>query len=322
MSSKRPPIADFQQLIEAARENVRRRGRHTIAIAGADQRESVLAASHVSHNGMARCILVGDERRIRALAAEEGVDLSDTQVVDETDPTRAALLAALKVSRGEADLLMKGRISTADFMRGALDKDAGLRTGRLLSHVAVFQMPDLKRLILLSDAGVVVAPTLEQKVEIIQNAVEVAHALGIAQPRVALLAASEVVNAKIRATVEAAILSKMADRKQITGCLVDGPLAVDSAMSAEAARMKGLDSPVAGNADILVVPDIEAGNMLGKAMNYFGGGVLAGVVVGARCPLVVVSRADPEWSKEVSIALAMLVVAAEPRPETPTRAYG
>jgi phosphate butyryltransferase len=316
------PIANFQQLIAAARENTRRDGPHTIAIAGADQRESVLAAAHACHDGMARCILVGDERRIRALAEEEQVDLGDIKIVHEADGTRAAHVAALTVCRGEADLLMKGRIGTAEFMRGALDKDAGLRTGRLLSHVAVFEMPDLERLILLSDAGVVVAPTLEQKVDIIQNAVDVAHALGIAQPRVALLAATEVVNAKIRATVEAAILSKMADRHQITGCVVDGPLAVDSAMSIEAARMKGLESPVAGHADVLVVPDIEAGNMLGKAMNYFGGGVLAGVVVGARCPLVVVSRSDPEWSKEVSMALAMLVVEAEAKKEGHRRGEG
>lgn len=310
MNASQPSIHNFTQLLAAARERARRRGPLTIAVAAADQRESVLAAAEASGEGLARSVLVGDERGIRALAEEEQIDLSGMRIVDQSDPVQAAVVAASIVGRGEADVLMKGRVGTGDFMRAALEPEAGLRTGRLLSHVAVFEMPDVPRLILLSDAGVVVAPTLEQKVDIIQNAVDVAHALGIERPNVALLAASEVVNPKIRATVEAAILSKMADRQQITGCLVDGPLAVDSAMSIEAARMKGLTSPVAGYADILVVPDIEAGNILGKAMNYFGGGVLAGVVMGARCPFVVVSRADPERSKHVSMALALLTAGA------------
>lgn len=308
MEETRPAIRNFDQLVEAAREAALRCGPRTIAIAGADQRESVLAAVHVCQEGLARCVLVGDEGHIKSIAEAEGADLSLVRIVHEADPAQMARVAALLVGRGEADLLMKGKIGTADFMRGALDKEAGLRTGRLLSHVAVFELPGIHRLIFLSDAGVVVAPTLEQKVEIVQNAVDVAHGLGIALPRVAVLAATEVVNLKIKATVEAAILSKMAERQQISGCLVDGPLAVDSAMSVEAARMKGLTSPVSGRADILIVPDIEAGNLLGKAMNYFGGGILAGIVVGARCPLVVVSRSDSARAKQVSIALALLMV--------------
>ncbi|MHB1006961.1 MAG: bifunctional enoyl-CoA hydratase/phosphate acetyltransferase [Chloroflexota bacterium] len=312
MDANRPPIRDFKELVETAVARAKRDGPPTVAIAGADQRESVLAAAHTCGEGLARCVLVGDEARIRAIAAEEGVDLGDARVVHEGDAQSVALRAAMLVGRGEADLLMKGRLSTAEFMRGALAEEAGLRKGRLLSHTSVFEMPGMDRLILLTDAGVVVAPTLEQKIDIIKNAVDVAHHIGIALPRVALLAAIETVNLKIKATVEAAILSKMNDRLQITGCLVDGPLAVDSAMSVEAAEMKQLTSPVAGHADVLVVPDIEAGNMLAKAMAYFGGGILAGVVVGARCPLVLVSRSDSEWSKQASMALALLMV--DPKP--------
>ena len=303
-----PAIRDFAQLREAARAATRRHGPRTIAIAAADQRESVLAAVQAWQDGLARSILVGDESRIREIAETEKVDISALAVVDEPDPNQAALTAARLVGKGEADILMKGSIDTAHLMRAGLDKDVGLRTGRLLSHVSVFEMPGFHRLILLTDAGVVVAPSLEDKVELIQNAVEVAHGLNITQPRVAVLAATEVVNLKIRATVEAAILSKMAERQQITGCLVDGPLAVDTAMSTEAARPKGLNSPVAGRADVLIVPDIEAGNLLGKAMTYFAGGTLAGVVVGARSPFVVVSRSDPEVSKHVSMTLAILMV--------------
>ncbi|MDA8216170.1 MAG: bifunctional enoyl-CoA hydratase/phosphate acetyltransferase [Dehalococcoidales bacterium] len=304
-------IRNFDQLIETAREAARRHGPRTIAIAGADQRESVLAAAHAWREGLGRAILIGDEDRIKEIAQAEHVDLDGITVAHEGDLEMMTRRAAQMVSRGQADLLMKGRVDTARFMRGALDKDVGLRTGRLLSHVAVFEMPGYERLVMLTDAGVIVAPTIEQKVEIIQNAVAVAHRLGIPLPKVAVLAATEGLNLKIKATVEAAILSKMADRQQITGCLVDGPLAVDTAMSPEIARAKGLTGPVAGQADILVVPNIESGNLLGKAMNYFGGGILAGVVGGARCPLVVVSRSDPEMSKHVSMALALTIVSSQ-----------
>ncbi|MHB1133608.1 MAG: bifunctional enoyl-CoA hydratase/phosphate acetyltransferase [Chloroflexota bacterium] len=309
MPEAQPPIRNFAQLLQAAREVASQHGPRRIAIAAAAQRESVLAAVEAWGAGLARSILVGSQRTIHEIADAEGVDISALQIVDEPDPLAAAALAARLVGRGEADFLMKGGIETAHLMRAGLSQEAGLRTGRLLSHVGVFQMHGYHRLILLTDAGVVVAPTLEQKVEIIENAVAVAHRLGIELPRVAVLAASEQVHLKIRATVEAAILSKMADRQQITGCVVDGPMAIDTAMSGEAARLKGLLSPVAGRADILVAPDIEAGNLLAKTMIHFAGGTLAGVVMGARSPFVVVSRADAEISKLVSMALAVLMTA-------------
>jgi phosphate butyryltransferase len=211
------------------------------------------------------------------------------------------------VSEGRADIAMKGKIETSDFLRAALTRELGLRTGRLFTHVASFEIPGFDRLIFISDAGVVVAPNLEEKVQIVQNAIFVAHALDIELPRVAILAATEVVNPKIPTTLDAANLSKMADRGQIQGGLVDGPLALDNAISPESARIKGIKSEVAGYADILIAPDIEAGNVLAKAITYFAQGKMAGVVVGARCPLILPSRSDTREAKLVSLALGVML---------------
>jgi phosphate butyryltransferase len=208
---------------------------------------------------------------------------------------------------GHADLAMKGKIETGDFLRAALDREVGLRVGRLFSHVAVFEIPGFDRLLFVTDSGVVVAPTLEQKVEIVQNAIAVAQRLGVKQPRVAILAATEMVNPKIPTTMDAANLAKMADRGQIQGGLVDGPLALDNAISPESVAIKGIKSVVAGSADILVTPDVEAGNMLAKAITYFARGKMAGVVVGAKTPLIVASRSDPHETKLISTALGVLL---------------
>jgi phosphate butyryltransferase len=211
------------------------------------------------------------------------------------------------VARDEAHCAMKGRIFTADFLKAALDPSVGLRTAKLLTHVAVFDIPGFDRLVLLSDAGVLVAPTLEQKIHIVQNAVDVAIRLGVDTPRVAVLAAAEMVNPKIPSTMDAASLSKMADRGQIYGGVVDGPLALDNAISPESARIKGIKSEVAGYADILIAPDIEAGNVLAKAITYFAQGKMAGVVVGARCPLILPSRSDTREAKLISLALGVML---------------
>ncbi len=223
----------------------------------------------------------------------------------------ASLAAARKVMElvrmGHADLAMKGKIETGDFLRAALDRETGLRVGRLFSHVAVFEVPGFDRLLFVTDSGVVVAPTLEQKMEIVQNAITVAQRLGIAEPKVAILAATEMVNPKIPTTLDAANLAKMADRHQIQGGLVDGPLALDNAISAESAAIKGIHSPVAGSADILVAPDVEAGNMLAKAITYFANGKMAGVVVGGKAPMIVASRSDPHETKLISMALGVLL---------------
>ncbi len=296
-------IRSFAELVEAARA----KGPKRVAIAAAQEREVLLAAQDAERQGLAQCILVGDVPAIQEIAAEEGLDLSGMEMVHEPDPREAARRAMALVSQGHAEMAMKGRVETGDFLRAALDKEFGLRAGRLLSHVGVFEIPGFDRLIFVSDAGVVVAPDLAQKVEIVQNAIFVAQALGIPQPRVAILAATEMVNPKIPNTMDAANLAKMAERGQIVGGIVDGPLALDNAISPDAAAVKGIRSEVAGRADILIVPDIEAGNVLAKAITYFARGKMAGIVQGGRSPLIVASRADPHESKMVSMALGILL---------------
>jgi phosphate butyryltransferase len=299
----RTPIRTFDELLEAAKA----KGPKTVAVASGDQAEIMLAGLDAEVAGLAEVILVGDSDLIHQIAAEQEFDISRMDVIHQPDPHKAALQVMKLVSEGQADIAMKGKVETSGFLRAALTKDLSLRTGRLFSHVATFEIPEFDRLIFISDAGVVVAPDLEQKVQIVQNAIYVAQALGINRPRVAVLAATEVVNPKIPTTLDAANLSKMADRGQIQGGLVDGPLALDNAISPEAARIKGIKSEVAGYADILIAPDIEAGNVLAKAITYFARGKMAGVVVGARCPLILPSRSDTREVKLTSLALGVML---------------
>jgi phosphate butyryltransferase len=299
------PIRTFAGLLEAAKA----KGPKTVAVAAGHQAEVMLASLDAEMAGLAEVILVGDADQIRAIAHENDFDISRMQIVHAPQSREAAWQVMKLVSEGKADVAMKGKVETSDFLRAALSKELGLRTGRLFTHVAVFEIPEFDRLIFISDAGVVVAPDLEQKVEIVQNAILVAHGLQIELPRVAVLAATEVVNPRIPTTLDAANLSKMADRGQIRGGLVDGPLALDNAISPESARIKGIKSEVAGYADILIAPDIEAGNVLAKAITYFAQGKMAGVVVGARCPLILPSRSDTREAKLVSLALGMLLAA-------------
>jgi phosphate butyryltransferase len=297
------PIRTFSELLDAAKE----KGPKTVAVAAGHQSEVMLAGLDAELAGLAEVILVGDSKRIQEIADRECFDISRMDVVHEPEPREAAWQVMKLVSEGKADIAMKGRVETSEFLRAALTKDLGLRTGRLFTHVAVFEIPLFDRLIFISDAGVIVAPDLEQKVQIVQNAIYVAHAVQIEVPRVAILAATEVVNPKIPTTLDAANLSKMADRGQIRGGLVDGPLALDNAISPESARIKGIKSEVAGYADILIAPDIEAGNVLAKAITYFAQGKMAGVVVGARCPLILPSRSDTREAKLVSLALGVIL---------------
>jgi len=296
-------IRSFDELKAAARA----KGPRRVAIAAAHEREVLLAAQDAQEQGLAICTLVGNGQAITRIAGEAGIDLAGMTIVDEPDPLNAARKVMFLVCKGQADVAMKGRVETGDFLRAALDREAGMRTGRLLTHVGVFEIPGFDRLIFISDAGVVVAPDMEQKVAIIENAVFVARALGIERPRVAVLAATEMVNPKIPNTMEAASLAKMAERGQINGGVIDGPLALDNAISPEAAAIKGISGEVAGHADILILPDIEAGNVLAKAITYFAKGSMAGVVYGARSPLIVASRADPHDFKLVSMALGILL---------------
>lgn len=296
-------LTNFAQVLAAVRGLPPRK----VAVAAAQDDAVLQAAAEARAQGIADFILVGDEGRLERAAAAAGVDLTGFTVVTEPDDRQAAYRAAALVSGGQADVLMKGMISTADLLRAVLDKDVGLRTGRVLSHASVFQVPGFARLLIVTDGGMNIAPDIQHKADIVQNAVTLAASLGISPVRVAVLAAVEVVNPDMPATLAAAALAKMAERGQIKGAVIDGPLALDNAINAAAAQHKGIKSPVAGQADILLVPDIEAGNILGKALVYFSGATMAGLVLGARRPVVVTSRADSPESKVMSLACAALL---------------
>jgi phosphate butyryltransferase len=255
--------------------------------------------------GLAHCSLIDSPERLHSVAESEGVDLAGMEIIDEGDMIRAAWKAVKMIHADQADLVMNGRALPVELMKAALDRENGLRIGKTISDVSAFEIPDFDRLLFISDVGIVVTPTLTEKVAIVQNAIDTAIELGIGQPRVAVLAATEMVNPEMRANMDAANLSKMAERGQIRGGLVDGPLALDNAISLKAAQMKGIEGEVAGHADILITPDVESGNILAKALSYFAGGHMAGVVVGAKCPIVMPSRSDPPEQKLLSLALGV-----------------
>lgn len=255
-------------------------------------------------------ILVGPEAKIRAIAAAASLDIDAFRIVDVPHSHAAAARAVALVRAGDAELLMKGSLHTDELMHEVVAADTGLRTERRLSHVYIMDVPTYPRPLLITDAAVNIAPTLEEKRDIVQNAIDLAHVMGVEKPKVAILAAVETVNPAMPATLDAAALCKMADRGQITGGVVDGPLAFDNAVSPEAARQKGIVSPVAGQADILVVPDLEAGNMLAKQLSFLAGADAAGVVVGAKVPIILTSRADSERTRVASCAVAVLMTQA------------
>jgi phosphotransacetylase len=255
-------------------------------------------------------ILVGPEARMRAAAEAAGVDISAFRLETTAHSHASAARAVALVRAGEAQLLMKGSLHTDELMHAVVAADTGLRTGRRISHVYVMDVPRYPRPLLITDAAVNIAPSLEDKRDIVQNAIDVAHVLGLARPRVAILSAVEVVNSKLQSTLDAAALCKMADRGQITGGLLDGPLAFDNAVSPEAAEDKGIVSEVAGRADILIAPDLVAGNILAKQLTFLAGADAAGVVVGARVPIILTSRADAEGARIASCAAAVLIAQA------------
>lgn len=295
-------ITRFSELIEQVSKLEPAR----VAVAAAQDDAVLLACRDAFERGLATFTLFGDLAKIEASAEKSGVRLDGMKVVNEPDDFRSALRAVEWVSTNNADIVMKGLINTGDLLRAVLDKSVGLRTGRVLSHLAVFELNGFDRLIGVTDGGMNITPTLAQKVDIVQNAVGVFQKFGVDPVKVAVLAAVETVNADMPGTIDASALAKMADRGQIKGALVDGPLALDNAVSEDAARHKGIDSPVAGKADILLVPNIEVGNVLGKSLVYMAGGKIAGLVVGASRPVVVTSRADTPESKVISIAMASL----------------
>jgi phosphotransacetylase/acyl dehydratase len=265
------------------------------------------AAFEAARAGLIVPVLVGPRPLIEAAAREAGVSLEGVEIIDAPTPPEAAARAVQLVREAKAELLMKGALHTDELMHAVVDPVAGLNIGRRISHVYMMDVPGYDRPLLITDAAINIAPSLEEKRDIIQNAIELAQAMGVARPRVAVLSAIETINPKIRSTLDAAALCKMADRGQITGGIVDGPLAFDNAVSAEAAREKHIVSEVAGRADILVVPDLEAGNMLAKQLTFLAGADAAGVVLGARVPIILTSRADSERTRIASAAVAVLL---------------
>jgi phosphotransacetylase len=279
----------------------------TVAVVHPCDSLSMTAVQEIATLGLVIPILVGPLAKMRAAAAAAGVDLGAWRLEDVPHSHAAAARGVALVREGAAALLMKGSLHTDELMHEVVATQTGLRTERRLSHVYVMDVPAYPRPMLITDAAVNIAPTLEVKRDIVQNAIDLAHVMGVAQPKVAILSAVETVNPAIASTLDAAALCKMADRGQITGGLVDGPLAFDNAVSPSAAKQKGIVSPVAGVADILVVPDLEAGNMLAKQLSFLAGADAAGVVVGARVPIILTSRADSARTRVASCAVAVLM---------------
>ncbi|MBN9544689.1 MAG: bifunctional enoyl-CoA hydratase/phosphate acetyltransferase [Alphaproteobacteria bacterium] len=277
------------------------------AVAHPCDASALAAAVDAAEAGLIIPILVGPLGRIRAAAKAAEVDIARYRLVDAPHSEASAEAAVALVRQGEARLLMKGSLHTDELLHAVLAPESGLRSGRRISHVYLFDVPGYPRPLLVTDAAVNIAPTLEEKRDIIQNAIDLAHVMGIAEPRVAVLSAVETINAKIPSTMDAAILSKMAERGQIQGGLVDGPLAFDNAVSPSAAFEKGIVSAVAGQADILLVPDLEAGNMLAKQLSFLAGADAAGIVLGAKVPIILTSRADSERTRLASCAVAVLL---------------
>jgi phosphate butyryltransferase len=280
--------------------------RRVIAVAAAQDREILAAVKKAISMGFVRSLLVGDEREIRRLCEEIGLD-SEMEIVNKPDPREAALFAAETVRRGDADVLLKGGINSADFMKAALDQDRGLRSGRLLSHVAAFDIPGAHKLVFHSDGGLIIAPSLDEKEGIIRNAVEAARSLGVEVPKVAVLSANEKPTPKMPSTTDALALVDRWKAGAFPPCVVEGPMAMDVAASGDAADRKGIKSEIAGDVDVFIVPCIEAGNLLGKALVYYAGARIAGFIAGAAKPIVMVSRSDNAQAKVDSMALACLV---------------
>ena len=278
-----------------------------IVIAAAEDGEVLEAVKQASSEGIVDAVLVGDPNKISDVAKSRNIDVSSFEVIPATNDEEAAMKAVQAVSSGKGDLLMKGFIKTSTLLKAVLNKEWGLRTGNLLSHLFLFEVPRLGKVIGLTDGGLNTYPGLQEKVAIVDNAVSCYHALGVDTPKVAALAAVEVVNPDMPCTLDAAALVQMNRRNQIKGCIIDGPLALDNALSVEAAKHKGIVSEVAGSPDILLVPDIEAGNLLGKVILFMANGAGAGVVLGAKVPVVLTSRGDTARTKALSIALGAVL---------------
>jgi phosphotransacetylase len=280
------------------------------AVAHPCEASALAGAVEAGAKGLIAPILVGPETKIREIAMKSGIDLGHSKIVDVAHSHAAASKAVELVRQGTAELLMKGSLHTDELLSAVVARETGLRTGRRISHVFIMDVPTYHKVLIVTDAAINIAPTLDDKVDIIQNAIDLAISLGVSTPKVAILAAVETVNSKMPATIDAAALCKMADRGQIKGGLLDGPLAFDNAISKDAAKIKGIRSEVAGDPDILLVPDLEAGNMLAKQLSFLANADSAGLVLGARVPIILTSRADSVRSRIASCGVAMIAAHA------------
>jgi phosphate butyryltransferase len=302
--------AMFTQLEQFVTEAQKGRPKR-VAVAAAANDLVLRSIKSAQELGLIEPLLVGPAEDIKRVAAENHLGFRDDQIVSTETTRESAARAVELVRKEEADILMKGHLHTDDFLHAVLRAEVGLRTDRLLSHVFVMQIPMYHKLLLITDAAINILPDMVQKAAIIQNAVDMLRQLGVDQPKVAALSAVETINPKIPSTVDAACLHKMAERGQIKGALVDGPMAFDNAISLEAAREKGMNSPVAGDVDVVLVPDLDAGNILYKNLEYLANARIAGIVMGARAPIVLTSRSDPPQARVHSLALANLICTYE-----------
>lgn len=293
-------LQNLHSFVDTAKTKVKRR----LAVAAAADEPVLLAVKHAMEAGIIIPILVGDKIKIEAICKKTGLQFKDVEIIDIPGDIQASAKAVQLIREAKADILMKGLVATGTLLKAVLDKDAGLKKGATLSHIALFESPYYHKILCVTDAAMNVSPDFDQKVDILLNAVDAYHKIGISNPKVAVVGAVETVNQKMDATVHAAMLTQMNHRGQIKDCMVDGPLALDNAVSKEAATHKGIAGDVAGDCDIVLVPDINSGNILYKSLNFLGGASAAAVIMGAKVPIVLTSRSDTDKSKMLSIALA------------------
>lgn len=295
-------MKNFEEILKLAKKN----GPKKISVAFAQDEEVLKAVKAAVNENICIPILVGDKEKIEEISKEINFDLSNIEIIDERDPNEAARKAVALVSSGKTDIVMKGLLDTSIILKAVLDKEIGLRTGNILSHAAVFSIEKYHKLLIITDAAMNIAPNADEKRQILENTLKLAYSLGIENPKVAAICAKEKVSSKMQATLDAQELVNMQHDGKITGCIIEGPYALDNAISKESAQIKGIDGKVAGDADILLMPNIEAGNVLYKSLTYFSDTENAAIVLGAKAPIVLTSRADSDKTKLNSIALAVL----------------
>lgn len=294
-------FSDLEKIVRAKGEKMR------VLVAAAHDLHTLEGINAAYKEGMIEPILIGDGEKIRSIIAAEGFDISEAEIIDRDSDAASAKTAAALIAEGRGNVLMKGKLQTADLLREVVSREYGLRTGEIMSHVGLFQIPGFHKLMLLTDGGMVIAPSLEQKKQLIDNGVAVLKALGIREPKVAVLCATEVENPKMPASVDAARLKQWNGEGRIEGCIVEGPISFDLMYDKESARIKGYESPVAGDADMLLLPDMTAGNLVAKTFMLAAKAMMAGLIVGAKAPIVLVSRGATAEEKYWSLVFAAAV---------------